>query len=53
MKEKRWSLDEAYKYVKGKRSVIKPNDGFLKQLKMYEGILTARSVYAIMYKVVI
>ncbi|KAK2161870.1 hypothetical protein LSH36_108g03049 [Paralvinella palmiformis] len=41
MKEKRWSLDEAYKYVKGKRSVIKPNDGFLKQLKMYEGILTA------------
>ena len=42
MKDFNWTLDEAYKYVKSKRSVIRPNDGFMKQLKIYEGILGAR-----------
>lgn len=42
MKEFRWSLEKAYKYVKEKRSVAQPNAGFMKQLAEYEGILDAR-----------
>ncbi|XP_043571457.1 protein phosphatase Slingshot homolog 1-like isoform X1 [Chiloscyllium plagiosum] len=41
MKEYRWSLEEAYKYVKEKRSVAQPNAGFMRQLAEYEGILDA------------
>ncbi|GFR97065.1 protein phosphatase Slingshot [Elysia marginata] len=41
MKDRRWSVDEAYKFVKSKRSIVRPNDGFMEQLNMYEGILTA------------
>lgn len=41
MKEFRWSLEKAYKYVKEKRSVAQPNAGFMKQLAEYEGILDA------------
>lgn len=42
MKQQRWSLDEALAYVRECRSIIKPNDGFLKQLQTYSGILSAR-----------
>jgi hypothetical protein len=42
MKEYGWSLDQAYQHVKEKRSCIKPNKGFMKQLETYQGILDAR-----------
>uniref|UniRef100_A0A3Q2Q1A5 protein-serine/threonine phosphatase n=1 Tax=Fundulus heteroclitus TaxID=8078 RepID=A0A3Q2Q1A5_FUNHE len=41
MKQQRWSLDEALTYVRDCRSIIKPNEGFLKQLQTYSGILNA------------
>ncbi|XP_078410538.1 protein phosphatase Slingshot homolog 1-like [Cetorhinus maximus] len=41
MKEYRWSLEKAYKYVKEKRNVAQPNAGFMRQLAEYEGILDA------------
>lgn len=36
MKKKNWSFDAAYKFVKKKRNVISPNNGFVKQLKVYQ-----------------
>ncbi|ELT94288.1 hypothetical protein CAPTEDRAFT_179067 [Capitella teleta] len=42
MKEYGWSLEQAYQHVKQKRSCIKPNAGFMKQLVTYQGILDAR-----------
>ena len=36
MKKNNWSYDYAYKFVKKKRSVISPNNGFVKQLKTYQ-----------------
>jgi protein phosphatase slingshot len=42
MKEKGWSLDESFEFVKNKRNCIRPNSGFLKQLEIYQGILDAR-----------
>lgn len=42
MKEFGWSLEKAYNYVKQKRSIARPNAGFMKQLLEYEGILDAR-----------
>ena len=44
MKEYGWTLEQAYQFVKQKRSCIKPNAGFMKQLIIYQGILDARSV---------
>ncbi|KAM9835328.1 protein phosphatase Slingshot homolog 3 isoform X2 [Syngnathus typhle] len=41
MKQQRWSLDVALAYVRDCRSIIKPNDGFMKQLQTYSGILNA------------
>ncbi|XP_054890056.1 protein phosphatase Slingshot homolog 3 [Poeciliopsis prolifica] len=41
MKQQHWSLDEALSYVRDRRSIVKPNDGFLKQLQTYSGILNA------------
>ncbi|XP_069485050.1 protein phosphatase Slingshot homolog 3 [Ambystoma mexicanum] len=41
MKEYGWSLDEALRYVKEKRSIVNPNPGFMKQLLIYQGILDA------------
>ncbi|CAJ1058523.1 protein phosphatase Slingshot homolog 3 isoform X1 [Xyrichtys novacula] len=41
MKQERWPLDVALNYVKDRRSVIKPNEGFMKQLQTYNGILNA------------
>ena len=42
MKERRWSLQEAFDFTKSKRSIINPNPGFMKQLETYQGILNAR-----------
>ena len=42
MKEYRMTLAEAKKHVKSIRSCINPNEGFMAQLRDYEGILTAR-----------
>ncbi|KAM5187074.1 protein phosphatase Slingshot homolog 1 isoform 1-T1 [Callospermophilus lateralis] len=41
MKEFGWPLEKAYNYVKQKRSVTRPNAGFMRQLSEYEGILDA------------
>lgn len=41
MKKQHWPLDVALAYVKDRRSVVKPNDGFMKQLQLYNGILNA------------
>lgn len=43
MKEFGWTLDEALKFVKARRQVVKPNPGFMRQLYEYEGILRAGS----------
>ena len=42
MKELQWSVEEAYKFVKDRRSIVKPNPAFWEQLHTYQGILTAR-----------
>lgn len=44
MKEQCWPLDVALSYVRDRRSIVKPNDGFMRQLHTYNGILNARSV---------
>lgn len=36
MIENRWGFDEAYNYVKNRRNLTEPNDGFVKQLKSLE-----------------
>ncbi|XP_041742337.1 protein phosphatase Slingshot homolog 1 isoform X1 [Coregonus clupeaformis] len=41
MKEYGWSLEKAYDFVKQKRSITRPNAGFMRQLAEYEGILDA------------
>ncbi|XP_040859394.1 protein phosphatase Slingshot homolog 1 isoform X2 [Ochotona curzoniae] len=41
MKEFGWPLEKAYNYVKQKRSIARPNAGFMRQLSEYEGILDA------------
>uniref|UniRef100_H3A1V8 Protein phosphatase Slingshot homolog 1 n=1 Tax=Latimeria chalumnae TaxID=7897 RepID=H3A1V8_LATCH len=41
MKEFGWSLEKAFNYVKEKRSITRPNAGFMRQLAEYEGILDA------------
>lgn len=43
MKQQHWPLDVALAYVKERRSIIKPNEAFMKQLQTYDGILKARS----------
>ena len=40
MKYANLTTDEAFEFVKNKRSSIKPNDGFMRQLRMYEKILS-------------
>eukprot|EP00048_Salpingoeca_helianthica_P008547 m.123848 g.123848 ORF g.123848 m.123848 type:complete len:973 (-) comp14632_c4_seq7:24-2942(-) len=42
MKQYSWSLDSAYAYVKKRRKIVNPNDGFRQQLIVYEGILRAK-----------
>ncbi|KAM9741177.1 protein phosphatase Slingshot homolog 3 [Menidia menidia] len=41
MKQQHWSLDVALAFVRDRRSIIKPNEGFMKQLQTYSGILNA------------
>ncbi|XP_044061299.1 protein phosphatase Slingshot homolog 3 [Siniperca chuatsi] len=41
MKQQHWPLDVALAYVRDRRSIIKPNEGFMKQLQTYNGILNA------------
>nr|XP_020491431.1 protein phosphatase Slingshot homolog 3-like [Labrus bergylta] len=41
MKQERWTMDVAMNYVRDRRSIIKPNEGFMKQLQTYNGILVA------------
>uniref|UniRef100_A0A674F5K7 Protein phosphatase Slingshot homolog 1 n=1 Tax=Salmo trutta TaxID=8032 RepID=A0A674F5K7_SALTR len=41
MKEYGWSLEKAFNFVKQKRSITRPNTGFMRQLAEYEGILDA------------
>ncbi|KAL3243774.1 hypothetical protein MRX96_019724 [Rhipicephalus microplus] len=41
MKAYGWDLRQALDFVKTRRSCIKPNSGFLKQLETYQGILHA------------
>lgn len=36
IKKKGMSFDQAYSMVKGRRRIIHPNDGFVRQLKTYE-----------------
>jgi protein-tyrosine phosphatase len=36
MKTNKWKFDEAFNYVKGKRSVICPNGGFIDRLLDFE-----------------
>uniref|UniRef100_A0AAQ6A737 protein-serine/threonine phosphatase n=1 Tax=Amphiprion ocellaris TaxID=80972 RepID=A0AAQ6A737_AMPOC len=43
MKQQHWPLDVALPYVRDRRSIVKPNEGFMKQLQTYNGILHARS----------
>lgn len=40
MKKYNWNVDEALNFVKEKRVVAKPNDGFMKQLKQFEETLS-------------
>ncbi|XP_068180983.1 protein phosphatase Slingshot homolog 3 isoform X2 [Antennarius striatus] len=41
MKQQHWPLDVALAFVKERRSIVKPNEGFMKQLQTYNGILKA------------
>ena len=43
MKHQHWPLHVALAYVRDRRSIVKPNEGFMKQLQTYNGILNARS----------
>jgi dual specificity phosphatase 12 len=35
----RWSRDQTLDYIRARRSIIQPNDGFLEQLALFEGVL--------------
>ena len=35
MKERNWDYDTCIKFIKEKRSIVRPNSGFVKQLKEY------------------
>ena len=36
-----WSLNRTLELIRGKRNIVKPNQGFMNQLTIYEGILEA------------
>ena len=42
MKEYNWPLEKARSFVQRKRKCVNPNEGFLQQLQVYEGMLDAR-----------
>ncbi|KTF91979.1 hypothetical protein cypCar_00018575 [Cyprinus carpio] len=41
MKQQGWTLDQALNHVRERRPIVQPNEGFLKQLHTYSGILNA------------
>ena len=41
MKSHGWGLDEAFAFLKARRSIVQPNEGFWSQLQVYEGMLRA------------
>ncbi|KAL7863471.1 hypothetical protein SRHO_G00124550 [Serrasalmus rhombeus] len=41
MKQQGWSLDYALNHVRERRPIVQPNEGFLRQLQTYSGILSA------------
>ncbi|KAL4641718.1 hypothetical protein GN956_G10834 [Arapaima gigas] len=41
MKQQCWSLERALTHVREKRPIVQPNEGFMKQLQTYSGILSA------------
>ncbi|CAG8616184.1 12678_t:CDS:10 [Dentiscutata erythropus] len=43
MRSKQQSLDDALSFVKGRRSAIRPNTGFLQQLKKYESTILIKT----------
>ncbi|KAK2100056.1 Protein phosphatase Slingshot 3 [Saguinus oedipus] len=43
MKQYGCSLEQALRHVQGLRPIARPNPGFLRQLQVYQGILTARA----------
>lgn len=46
MKTRKWSVNRAMAYVRSRRRIIKPNPGFLEQLKKYEETITLPFVKA-------
>uniref|UniRef100_A0A671NXL9 Protein phosphatase Slingshot homolog 1 n=2 Tax=Sinocyclocheilus anshuiensis TaxID=1608454 RepID=A0A671NXL9_9TELE len=44
MKQQGWTLDQALNHMRERRPIVQPNEGFLKQLHTYSGILNARSL---------
>lgn len=44
MKKNKWNLNEAFECVRKKRTCVRPNAGFMEQLRVYEGILKASQV---------
>jgi protein-tyrosine phosphatase len=45
MIENGWGFNEAFKYVKNRRDIVDPNDGFVKQLKALEYKLKSYNKY--------
>uniref|UniRef100_A0A8C1FPK0 protein-serine/threonine phosphatase n=1 Tax=Cyprinus carpio carpio TaxID=630221 RepID=A0A8C1FPK0_CYPCA len=45
MKQQGWTLDQALNHVRERRSIVQPNEGFLKQLHTYSGILNASTEF--------
>jgi len=43
MQAMQFSLTEAFKYVREKRPIISPNDGFSRQLQVYQDILSSNN----------
>ncbi|XP_051944945.1 protein phosphatase Slingshot homolog 3-like isoform X2 [Xyrauchen texanus] len=41
MKQQGWTLEQALNHVRERRHIVQPNEGFLKQLQTYSGILSA------------
>ncbi|KAI7801852.1 protein phosphatase Slingshot homolog 3 [Triplophysa rosa] len=41
MKHQGWTLEHALNHVRERRPIVQPNEGFLKQLQTYSGILSA------------
>lgn len=51
MKKYGWNLNEAYEFVKQRRTCVRPNAGFMEQLRVYEGILKASQVKKKLFQV--